>query len=147
MDYTTAMQQAIAQARQAAARGEVPVGAVLLDGAGNLMAAAHNAVEATTDGTAHAELLVIRAACAARGEKYLPDCTLVVTLEPCAMCAQAAAWTRINTIVFGATDPKSGGLISGPNVLAHSHHKPQVHSGILADEAAQLLKDFFKAKR
>lgn len=141
----TPMQRALDQARSAAARGEVPVGAVVTDGAGAVLAAAGNAVEARHDPTAHAELLALRAAAASRGEKYLADCTLTVTLEPCPLCAAAIALFRIRRLVFGAYDPKSGGVEHGPRVFDHAtcHHKPEVIGGVEERESAALLRDFF----
>ena len=148
--YLPHMQQALALAAAAAAMGEVPVGAVVVDDAtGAIIAAAHNQNIALNDPTAHAEVLAMRAACQARGSRYLDGCTLVVTLEPCVMCAGAASWARLDRIVYGAADPKTGGLNQGPAVFTHAttHHKPQVMGGLLAPACAQILKDFFQAKR
>jgi len=146
---TTPMARALAEARAAALRGEVPVGAVVLGPDGAVLAAAGNRVEELADPTAHAELLALRAAAAARGAPRLPDCDLVVTLEPCPMCAAAIALFRVRRLVFGAYDPKGGGVEHGPRVFAHPtcHHRPEVIGGVMETEAASLLRDFFAARR
>ena len=143
------MEIALAEARLAAARGEVPVGAVVVAADGTVLARAGNQVEATHDPSAHAELLALRAAAAARGGKWLTDCDLVVTLEPCPMCAQAISLFRIRRLVFGAYDPKSGGVEHGARVFdaASCHHRPEVVGGVREGDAAALLRDFFAAKR
>ncbi len=143
------MQRALDQARSAAARGEVPVGAVVTDGAGAVLAATGNAVEARHDPTAHAELLALRAAAIQRGQKYLADCTLTVTLEPCPLCAAAISLFRIKRLVFGAYDPKSGGVEHGPRLFNHDtcHHRPEVIGGVAECESAALLRDFFENRR
>ncbi|NOG73414.1 nucleoside deaminase [Roseicella sp. DB1501] len=143
------MEHALAEARIAAARGEVPVGAVVTDAAGRVLAAAGNEVEARHDPSAHAEMLALRAAAAGRGEKFLAGCTLTVTLEPCPMCAQAASFFRIGRLVFGAYDPKGGGVEHGARVLAASscHHRPEVVGGLREADCAALLRDFFAARR
>jgi len=143
------MEIALDEARAAAARGEVPVGAVVIDATGAVLARAGNEVQARHDATAHAELLALRAAAAARGEPRLPDCDLVVTLEPCPMCAQAASLFRVRRIVFGAYDPKSGGIEHGARVLdaASCHHRPEVIGGVRESEASALLRDFFARRR
>jgi tRNA(Arg) A34 adenosine deaminase TadA len=143
------MERALQEAREAAARGEVPVGAVVTDAAGTLIAAAGNQVEATGNPAAHAEFLVLQAAQTALGRRYLTDCTLTVTLEPCAMCAGAIAAFRVGKLVFGAYDPKSGAVEHGPRVFSHptTHHKPEVIGGVREDEANQLLKAFFSGLR
>ena len=145
----TPMEIALAEARAAAARGEVPVGAVVLDGAGAVLARAGNEVEARHDASAHAELLALRAAAAVRGEARLPDCELVVTLEPCPMCAQAASFFRIGRLTFGAYDPKGGGVEHGARVFDASscHHRPEVIGGVREGEAGGLLRTFFAARR
>jgi tRNA(Arg) A34 adenosine deaminase TadA len=145
----TPMEIALAEARAAAARGEVPVGAVVLDGTGAVLARAGNEVEARHDPTAHAEMLALRAAAAARGETRLPDCELVVTLEPCPMCAQAASLFRIRRLTFGAYDPKGGGVEHGARVFVASscHHRPEVIGGVREGDAAALLTRFFAARR
>ena len=143
------MAQALAQAQAAAARGEVPVGAVLVDGDGKVLAADGNRVEALSDPTAHAELLVLRAAAAALGSPRLVGCDLYVTLEPCPMCAQAIAFARIRRLYFGAADPKGGGVEHGPRIFSQPtcHHRPEVYGGIDERRAAELLRDFFAARR
>jgi tRNA(Arg) A34 adenosine deaminase TadA len=143
------MARALAEARAAAARGEVPIGAVISGPDGSILAAASNRTLELRDPTAHAELLAIRAACAALDSERLPGCTLHVTLEPCPMCASAIAQARIATLVYGASDPKSGGVEQGPRMFTHpqSHHVPEVIAGISATESAELLKGFFKGLR
>lgn len=141
------MHAAITLAKTAARLGEVPVAAVITDNAGNIIASAHNETEAGNNATHHAELLAIARACTALGDKILEDCTLTVTLEPCAMCAGAIAAVRLKRIVFGAYDPKSGGVEHGARVFAHSHHRPEIIGGIMESECAMLLTDFFIAKR
>ncbi len=145
----TPMEIALAEARAAAARGEVPVGAVVLDGAGAVLARAGNEVEARHDPTAHAEMLALRAAAAARGETRLPDCELVVTLEPCPMCAQAASFFRVRRLVFGAYDPKGGGVEHGARVFdaPSCSHRPEVVGGVREVEAGALLREFFAGRR
>ncbi len=140
---------ALAEARAAAARGEVPVGAVVLDAAGVVLARAGNEVEARRDASAHAELLALRAAAAVRGDARLPDCELVVTLEPCPMCAQAISLFRIRRLTFGAYDPKGGGVEHGARVFdaVSCHHRPEVVGGVRESEAAALLQGFFAARR
>ena len=144
----TPMEIALAEARAAAARGEVPVGAVVLDANGTILARAGNETEARRDPTAHAELLALRAA-AARGEPRLPDCELVVTLEPCPMCAHAISLFRIRRLTFAAYDPKGGGVDHGARVFDASscHHRPEVIGGVRESEAAALLQAFFAARR
>jgi len=143
------MDIALAEARDAAARGEVPVGAVVLAPDGTVLARAGNQVEDLHDASAHAELLALRAAAARRGTPRLPDCDLVVTLEPCPMCAQAISFFRIRRLVFGAYDPKGGGVDHGARVFdaASCHHRPQVVGGVREQDAAALLREFFGAKR
>jgi len=143
------MQLALAAARQAGDVGEVPVGAVVVDAAGEVLAVAHNEVEARSDPTAHAEILALREAGRRRGTPRLTDCDLYVTLEPCPMCAQAIAFARIRRLYFAAADPKGGGVEHGARVFAASscHHRPEVIGGIRETEAAALLRDFFAARR
>ena len=143
------MDHALAEARAAAARGEVPVGAVITDAAGQTIAAAGNAVEAAADPTAHAEMLALRAAAGRRAGKYLADCTLTVTLEPCAMCAGAIAAFRVGRLVFGAYDPKSGAVEHGPRLFTHptTHHKPEIIGGVRDSECGALLQAFFAGLR
>jgi len=145
-----AMGRALAEAAAASARGEVPVGAVLVDGrTGDVLAASGNRVEELHDPTAHAEMLVLRAAAAQGAAKRLPDCDLYVTLEPCPMCAQAIAFARIRRLYFGAYDPKGGGVDHGPRIFAQPtcHHRPEVYGGIAESHAAALLQAFFRARR
>ena len=147
---TPPMELALRQAEAARDRGEVPVGAVIVDGqTGRLLAAAGNRVEERADPTAHAEMLAIREAAQTQGSPRLDGMDLYVTLEPCAMCAQAIALARIRRLYFGAYDPKSGGVEHGARVFTHAtcHHKPEVVGGIDETRAAALLKDFFKGKR
>jgi tRNA(adenine34) deaminase len=146
---TAAMDQALAQARAAAARQEVPVGAVVLGPDGTILATAGNRTEADSDPTAHAEILALRAAAALLDSPRLPDCDLVVTLEPCPMCAHAISLFRIRRLIFGAYDPKGGGVEHGARVLDASscHHRPDIVGGVRETESAALLRDFFRAKR
>lgn len=149
-DGDSPMRRALEAAARGAAAGEVPVGAVLVEAAtGRVLAAAHNRVECDADPTAHAEILAIRTAAAARGEPRLPDCDLYVTLEPCPMCAQAIAFARLRRLVFGAYDPKGGGVEHGPRVFeqASCHHRPEVVGGVLERDCAALLREFFRARR
>ncbi|WP_299440937.1 nucleoside deaminase [uncultured Rhodospira sp.] len=143
------MALALAEARAAGARGEVPVGALLLDAQGHVLAQAGNQVEADADPTAHAEMLVIRAAARRLGTPRLEGCSLVVTLEPCAMCAQAIALARVRRLVFGAYDPKGGGVEHGARVFerATCHHRPEVIGGVRASEAGALMRAFFQERR
>jgi tRNA(Arg) A34 adenosine deaminase TadA len=142
--------EAFAQAEAAGARGEVPVGAVVVDPAtGVILAACGNEVESRQDPTAHAEILALRMAAAARGTPRIDGCDVYVTLEPCPMCAAAMALARVRRLVFAAYDPKSGGVEHGPRVFRHAtvHHKPDVIGGVQASRAEALLKDFFSVRR
>jgi tRNA(adenine34) deaminase len=143
------MELALEQARMAAAAGEVPVGAVVVDANGAVLAAAHNRVERDKDPTAHAEILAIRQAAAKRADPRLPDCDLYVTLEPCPMCATAISFARLRRLYWGASDPKGGGVENGPRIFVQAtcHHRPELIGGIAETEAATLLRDFFKARR
>ena len=145
---TVFMAQAIAEARAAAGRGEVPVGAVIVRD-GQVLAIAGNRVEELSDPTAHAEMLAIRAAVAATGDKWLEDCDLYVSLEPCPMCAAAISLARLRRLYFAAYDPKSGGVEHGARVFDHAtcHHRPEVYGGIQESEAAELLRRFFSERR
>ncbi len=149
MEFKSFMQEALEQARLAGTRGEVPVGAVVVSPDGTVVARAGNRTRALSDPTAHAEVLAIRAACAALGSERLVGHDLYVTLEPCAMCAATIAAARIARLYYGASDPKSGGVANGARVFAHaqSHHVPEIYEGIAASEAEALLKDFFAARR
>ena len=143
------MSIALDEARAAAARGEVPVGAVVVDPAGRIVAQAGNRTRALSDPTAHAEILALRAACAAAGSERLPGHSLYVTLEPCPMCAAAISFARIARLYFGPIDPKSGGVLHGARVFAHPqcHHAPEIYDGIAEAEAADLLRAFFAERR
>ncbi|NFV82265.1 nucleoside deaminase [Magnetospirillum aberrantis] len=142
------MEHALEQARAAARRGEVPVGAVLVRD-GRVVAAAGNRVEELADPTAHAEILVLRAAAAQAGSPRLGDCDLYVTLEPCPMCAAAISFARLKRVYFGAYDPKGGGVEHGPRIFDHAtcHHRPEVVGGIRESECATLLRAFFQERR
>ena len=144
-----AMARAFEMAQEAAADGEVPVGAVVVDAAGEIVAVAGNRVEGDRDPTAHAEMLVLRAAAARLGTKRLADCDLYVTLEPCPMCAAAIALAQIRRLYFGAADPKSGGVEHGPRIFEQPtcHHRPEVYGGIGERQSAALLRAFFQARR
>ena len=137
------MRQALAEARKAYAEDEVPVGAVLVMG-GRIIARAHNLTETLNDATSHAEMQVLTSAMAELRSKYSPDCTLYVTVEPCVMCAGAIYWAKIPRVVYGASEEKYGFTVKSPNALLE---KTEVVSGVLADECAALMKDFFKSKR
>lgn len=143
------MDRALALAQGAAAVGEVPVGAVITDADGKVVAEAANAPIRLHDPTAHAEILAIRAACREIGNYRLPGHTLYVTLEPCTMCAAAIANARVARVVYAASDPKGGAVGSGVQFFdaPTCHHRPTVTSGLLADTAAQMLRDFFRARR
>tara|TARA_R100000789_G_scaffold20218_3_gene23443 strand:- start:46857 stop:47288 length:432 start_codon:yes stop_codon:yes gene_type:complete len=143
------MEAALQEARAAAARGEVPVGAVIVALSGAVIARAGNRTRELNDPTAHAEVLAIRAACAAVGAERLPGHDLYVTLEPCPMCAAAIGFARIRRLYYGAADPKSGGVAQGARVFAHPqcHHVPEVYDGIGAEPSAALLREFFAARR
>ncbi len=137
------MKKALEQAEIALQKGEVPVGA-LITCQGHVVARAHNLTERLNDPTAHAEMQAITAACNTIGGKYLNQCTLYVTLEPCAMCAGAIAWAQLGRLVYGAQDPKKGFSIISTNIL---HPKTTISAGIMAEEAGKLMKDFFAGKR
>ena len=137
------MQKALIEAKQAFEEGEVPVGAVIVC-RDRIIARAHTLTERLTDVTAHAEMQAITAAANALGGKYLTDCTLYVTVEPCVMCAGALAWAQLSRIVYGASDPNRGFSVFAPNAL---HPRTEVTEGILAEECANLMKDFFQRKR
>jgi len=144
------MKVALGEASCAFDRGEVPVGAVIVDSAtGGVVAKSGNRVEETSDPTAHAEMLVIRSAANSIGQVRLPNCDLYVTLEPCPMCATAISLARIRRVYFGASDPKGGGVENGPRIFSQAtcHHRPEVYSGISATNAATLLKSFFALRR
>ena len=143
------MDLALAQAAAAAARGEVPVGAVLVDAEGRAVAEAGNRTRELSDPTAHAEMLVIREACARLGAERVAGFDLYATLEPCAMCAAAISFARVRRLYYGASDPKSGGVAHGARVFNQTtcHHAPEVYDGMGAEQAAELLRAFFAARR
>jgi tRNA(Arg) A34 adenosine deaminase TadA len=144
------MGEALAEARRAAAVGEVPVGAVLIDVAsGEVLARSHNLVEEDSDPTAHAEMLAIRAVAANLGAKRLTGADLYVTLEPCPMCAAAISFARLRRVIFGAYDPKGGGVEHGPRIFEQPtcQHRPEVVGGVQEQACASLLQEFFKARR
>jgi tRNA(adenine34) deaminase len=143
------MDLALAEARAAASRGEVPVGAVIVNGAGAVLASAGNRTRELSDPSAHAEVLAIRAACATLTSERLPACDLYVTLEPCPMCAAAVSFARIRRLYFGTLDPKGGAVESGPRLFNQPvcHHAPEVYGGLAATEAAALLRTFFAGRR
>jgi tRNA(adenine34) deaminase len=143
------MRRALELAREAAADGEVPVGAVMTCGGDEVIAEARNSMRGSSDPTAHAEMVAIRAAAAKLGTSRLDGCTLWVSLEPCAMCAAAASLARLNGVRFAAEDPKGGGVVHGARIFSQPtcHHRPDVLGGIGEDEAAALLKAFFAERR
>ena len=143
MDDNYYMAKALEQAREAAAAGEVPVGAVVVC-RGRIIARAHNLTETLHDVTAHAEMQAITAAADALGGKYLDVCTLYVTVEPCVMCAGAIGWSQLGRLVYGAADPKRGFTVFAPGAL---HPKTEVTGGVVADECGALMRDFFRARR
>lgn len=143
------MELALAEARAAAARGEVPVGAVLAGPTGEVVAAAGNRTRELSDPSAHAEMLVIREAAARLGSERLTDHNLYVTLEPCPMCAAVISFSRIRRLYYGAPDPKGGGVEHGPRVFSHAtcHHRPELYPGLGEHDASAILKAFFAARR
>lgn len=140
---------ALDAARAAGSAGEVPIGAVIVDGEGRVIAAAGNRTITDRDPTAHAEILVIREACARTGSERLTGCDLYVTLEPCPMCAAAISFARIRRLYYAASDPKGGGIEQGARIFSQPtcHHRPEIYSGIGESEAATLLRDFFRERR
>lgn len=149
MVFRSYMQEALEEARAAAERGEVPVGAVVVAPDGGIVARAGNRTRELNDPSAHAEMLAIRAACAALGQERLAGYDLYVTLEPCAMCAGVIAAARLARVYYAASDPKSGGVAHGARVFSHpqAHHQPDVYDGLSEAEAQTLLKIFFAARR
>jgi tRNA(adenine34) deaminase len=143
------MARALDEAAAAAEAGEVPVGAVLADAVGEIVAVSGNRVERDHDPTAHAEILVLRAGGATLGMKRLADCDLYVTLEPCPMCAAAIGFARIRRLYFAAYDPKGGGVEHGPRIFDQPtcHHRPEIYGGIAERRAAELLRKFFRDRR
>jgi tRNA(adenine34) deaminase len=148
-DYSDVMTRALDLARQAGAAGDVPVGAVLLDGDGSIVASDRNRVEEQHDPTAHAELLVIRRRATELGDTRLTGHTLIVTLEPCPMCAMAAVWARLDRIVYGAADPKAGAAWSLYNIPQDErlNHRCDLVAGVRAEECGALLTEFFEGRR
>jgi len=147
--FRSFMDAALEEARAAGARGEVPIGAVVVSPDGAVVARAGNRTRELSDPTAHAEVLALRAACAAAGSERLPGHDLYVTLEPCPMCAAAISFARVARLYYAAADPKSGGVAQGARVFSHPqcHHAPEIYDGIGGAEAETLLKDFFAARR
>lgn len=147
--YDVLMRQALDVARQAATSADVPIGALVVDAGGDVIATGHNLREATSDPTAHAEVVAIRAATTARQEWRLDGCTLVVTLEPCTMCAGAIVLSRLDRVVFGAYDPKAGAVGSLWDVVRDPrlNHRPEVVGGVLEPETGALIRDFFDQHR
>ena len=148
--FNSHMDNALAEARAAAARDETPVGAVIVDPvSGKVVARAGNRTREFSDPTAHAEILAIREACLARRSERLPGLDLYVTLEPCPMCATAISFARLGRVYYGAADPKGGGVDHGPRVYAQPtcHHAPEVYGGIAESDAAELLRAFFQKRR
>lgn len=143
------MRLALDEAKEAGRKGEVPVGAVVVAGDGSVLSSAHNLRESSADSTAHAEILALRSACAATGGWRLPDASLYVTLEPCAMCMGAAVNARIRRVVFGAEDPRGGALVSNFGVGAGDelNHRVEFSGGVLGAECAELLESFFRMLR
>lgn len=149
MTFHTHMHAALKEARTAASRGEVPVGAVIVSPTGLVIASAGNRTRELNDPIAHAEILAIRAACAELGQERLIGHDIYVTLEPCPMCAAAISNARLARLYYGASDPKSGGVAQSPRVFSHPqcHHAPEVYDGFSANESEILLKSFFAARR
>ena len=149
MSFRSYMDIALVEAEAAAARGEVPVGAVIISPTGDVVARAGNRTREWNDPTAHAEVVAIRAACAALGQERLAGYDLYVTLEPCPMCAAAISNARIARLYYGAGDVKSGGVAQGPRVFSHAqcHHAPEIYDGIAAEPSEAMLKSFFEARR
>ena len=147
--FRSFMEAALEEARAAGARGEVPIGAVVVSPDGTVVARAGNRTRELSDPTAHAEVLALRAACAAAGSERLPGHDLYVTLEPCPMCAAAISFARVARLYYAAADPKSGGVAQGARVFSHPqcHHAPEIYDGIGGAEAELLLKEFFAARR
>lgn len=149
MVFTSYMDLALQEARAAADRDEVPVGAVVVSADGTVLARAGNRTRELNDPTAHAEVLALREACAVVGADRLPDAALWVTLEPCPMCAAAISFARIGRLYYGASDPKSGGVAQGARVFSHPqcHHRPVIHDGIDEIACGEVLRDFFARRR
>lgn len=148
-DAVSHMARALSEAKAAADRGEVPIGAVIVSAEGRVLAGAGNRTRELNDPTAHAEVLAIRAACAEVGDERLVGCSLYVTLEPCPMCAAAISFARLKRLYYGASDPKGGGIEQGARIFRQPtcHHAPEIYPGIAESEASVLLKDFFSKRR
>ena len=142
-DHNIYMKEALREAARAEAEGEVPIGAVIVC-RGRIIGKGHNMTERLNDPTAHAEMIAITAATEAMGGKYLNECTLYVTVEPCPMCAGALAWSQIGRVVYGASDPKRGFSLFSPSLM---HPKTEVISGVLAEECGSMVSEFFRKKR
>ena len=147
--FRSYMNMALEEAAKALERGEVPIGAVIVENFGNIVARAGNETRARLDPSAHAEVLAIREACTVLKTERLVNCDMYVTLEPCAMCAALIANARIRRIYFAASDPKSGGIQQGARIFdrKQTHHVPEIYSGIAEEKAAELLRNFFSKKR
>ena len=147
--FRSYMNMALEEAAKALERGEVPIGAVIVENSGNIVARAGNETRARLDPSAHAEVLAIREACTVLKTERLVNCDMYVTLEPCAMCAALIANARIRRIYFAASDPKSGGIQQGARIFdrKQTHHVPEIYSGIGEEKAAKLLRKFFSKKR
>jgi len=147
--FRSFMNVALEEAAKALERGEVPIGAVIVENSGNIVARAGNETRARLDPSAHAEVLAIREACTVLKTERLVNCDMYVTLEPCAMCAALIANARIRRIYFAASDPKSGGIQQGARIFdrKQTHHVPEIYSGIGEEKAAELLRNFFSKKR
>lgn len=147
--FRSYMNMALEEAAKALERGEVPIGAVIVENFGNIVARAGNETRARLDPSAHAEVLAIREACTVLKTERLVNCDIYVTLEPCAMCAALIANARIRRIYFAASDPKSGGIQQGARIFdrKQTHHVPEIYSGIGEEKAAELLRNFFSKKR
>lgn len=143
------MALALAEAKNAALRDEVPIGAVLVDAHGTILSCTSNRTIELSDPTAHAEILAIRAACLAANSQRIPHCDLYITLEPCAMCAAAISFARIRRVIFAAPDPKGGGILHGGKFFSQPtcHHRPAISNGLMAQDSAEMLTGFFKGKR
>jgi len=149
MDLSSYMELAFREAIKAYEKKEIPVGAVVLDAGGRMIGRGYNQVEELSDATAHAEMIALTSAMATLGSKYLNDCTLFVTLEPCPMCAGAIVNAKVGRVVFGAYDPKMGACGTVLNITSNKHlnHQPEVYGGILEHKAQSLLQDFFRGLR
>ncbi|MDA9228829.1 nucleoside deaminase [Rhodobacteraceae bacterium] len=149
MIFNTFMDIAIEEAKKAGTRGEVPIGAVVIDDRGKIISRDGNRTIELNDPTAHAEILVIRKACSILKNQRINNCSLYVTLEPCPMCAAAISNARIAKLYFGPEDKKSGGVLNGPKIFSHKqcHHKPEVFDEIGSSDSKEILKEFFKSKR